>query len=168
MLSGGSPATGREGGEGVEGTGLLAETMRKVDRSFRAKLLAGSAEDLGYQYFVEKVRKRKITERFEILPSPQLMSSIKTVLIEMLSQFEAKGKLGAKVIREQLHSAWPVPGSRSAYDQLRKELLEQLKQELEVVGASFIMMCCEALHVNHNVLCAGACSSRYGERTGSW
>ena len=61
MLSGGSPALamgreGGEGGEGVEGTGLLAETMRKVDRSFRAKLLAGSAEDLGYQYFVEKVR----------------------------------------------------------------------------------------------------------------
>ena len=62
------------------------------------------------------------------------MSSIKTVLIEMLSQFEAKGKLGAKVIREQLHSAWPVPGSRSSHDQLRRELLEQLKQELEVVG----------------------------------
>ncbi|CAI8032310.1 Protein kinase C-binding protein 1 [Geodia barretti] len=124
MLSGGSPALamgreGGEGGEGVEGTGLLAETMRKVDRSFRAKLLAGSAEDLGYQYFVEK-----------------LMSSIKTVLIEMLSQFEAKGKLGAKVIREQLHSAWPVPGSRSSHDQLRRELLEQLKQELEVVRAA--------------------------------
>ena len=40
----------------MEGTGLLAETMRKVDRSFRAKLVAGSCEDLGYQYFVEKVR----------------------------------------------------------------------------------------------------------------
>ena len=65
----------------------------------------------------------------------QLMSSIKTVLIEMLSQFEAKGKLGAKVIREQLHSAWPVPGSRSSHDQLRRELLEQLKQDLEVVSS---------------------------------
>ena len=64
------------------------------------------------------------------------MSSIKTVLIEMLSQFEAKGKLGAKVIREQLHSAWPVPGSRTAQEQLRRELLGQLKQELEVVGWS--------------------------------
>ena len=82
------------------------------------------------------------------------MSSIKTVLIEMLSQFEAKGKLGAKVIREQLHSAWPVPGSRSAHDQLRRELLEQLKQELEVVGrrvsgaCTIITMCgcrCELL-----------------------
>ena len=71
----------------------------------------------------------------QTLPSLQLMSSIKTVLIEMLSQFEAKGKLGAKVIREQLHSAWPVPGSRSAHDQLRRDLLEQLKQELEVVSS---------------------------------
>lgn len=62
------------------------------------------------------------------------MSSIKAVLIEMLSQFEAKGKLGAKVIREQLHSAWPVSGSRTAHDQLRRELLGQLKQELEVVS----------------------------------
>ena len=61
------------------------------------------------------------------------MASIKTVLIEMLSQFEAKGKMGAKVIREQLHRAWPVPGSRSTHDQLRRELLSQLKQELEVV-----------------------------------
>ena len=51
----------REGGEGegevegVEGTGLLADTIKKVDRSFRARLVAGSSEDLGYQYFVEKV-----------------------------------------------------------------------------------------------------------------
>ena len=64
----------------------------------------------------------------------QLMSSIKTVLIEMLSQFEAKGKMGAKVIREQLHSAWPVPGSRSVHETLRRELLQQLKHELEVVS----------------------------------
>ena len=49
-------ASAREGdGEGVEGTGLLAETMRKVDRSFRARLVAGPSDDLGYQYFVEKV-----------------------------------------------------------------------------------------------------------------
>ena len=44
-----------DSGECVEGTGLLAETMRKVDRSFRARLVAGATEDLGYQYFVEKV-----------------------------------------------------------------------------------------------------------------
>lgn len=49
---------GPEEGEGddVEGTGLLAETMRKVDRSFRARLVAGPSDDLGYQYFVEKVK----------------------------------------------------------------------------------------------------------------
>ena len=80
----------------------------------------------------------------------QLMSSIKTVLIEMLSQFEAKGKLGAKVIREQLHSAWPVPGSRSAQDQLRRELLSQLKQELEVVSVA-------SGHALHNVLYVFCC-----------
>lgn len=142
MLSAASPVGEKEGGEGnevLEGTGLLAETMRKVDRSFRARLLAGSSDDLGYQYFVEKVsvyihvhsRCLGCSSCSALL---QLMSSIKTVLMEMLSQFEAKGKLGAKVIREQLHSAWPVPGSRSAHDQLRRELLDQLKQELEVVG----------------------------------
>lgn len=128
---------GTEEGEGndVEGTGLLAETMRKVDRSFRARLVAGPSDDLGYQYFVEKVKIfTAIVPLCEWLVSLQLMSSIKTVLIEMLSQFEAKGKLGAKVIREQLHSAWPVPGSRTAHDQLRRELLGQLKQELEVVS----------------------------------
>ena len=74
------------------------------------------------------------------------MSSIKTVLIEMLSQFEAKGKLGAKVIREQLHSAWPVPGSRTAQDQLRRELLGQLKQELEVVGWPDHIELCSVRH----------------------
>lgn len=66
--------------------------------------------------------------------SLQLMSSIKTVLIEMLSQFEAKGKMGAKVIREQLHTAWPVPGSRTIQEQVRKEMLQQLNHELEVVS----------------------------------
>lgn len=71
----------------------------------------------------------------ESVPSSlQLMSSIKTVLMEMLSQFEAKGKMGAKVIREQLHSAWPVPGSRTLQEQLRKEMLQQLNHELEVVS----------------------------------
>ena len=60
MLSAGSPV-GVAGGvateteDGVEGTGLLAETMRKVDRSFRARLVGGANDDLGYQYFVEKV-----------------------------------------------------------------------------------------------------------------
>ena len=148
-------ANRREGGEGeeegVEGTGLLADTMKKVDRSFRARLVAGSSEDLGYQYFVEKV---SFAVSHDIacplmstsLSCMQLMSSIKTVLIEMLSQFEAKGKLGAKVIREQLHSAWPVPGSRTAQDQLRRELLGQLKQELEVVGWPDYIELCSVRH----------------------
>lgn len=64
MLSGSdsSPVTGAREGTGerdsndVEGTGLLAEMMRKVDRSFRARLVAGPSDDLGYQYFVEKVK----------------------------------------------------------------------------------------------------------------
>lgn len=41
----------------MEGSGLFAETRRKVERSFRSRLtqLSSPAEDLGYQYFVEKV-----------------------------------------------------------------------------------------------------------------
>ena len=61
------------------------------------------------------------------------MSSIKTVLIEMLSMFESKGKMGAKHLKDNLHSAWPVPDSRSALGQLRKELLAELYQSLDVV-----------------------------------
>ena len=46
-----------ESQEFLEGSGLLADTIRKVDRSFRARLnqMAGGAEDMGYQYFTEKV-----------------------------------------------------------------------------------------------------------------
>ncbi len=46
-----------------EGSGLLAETIRKVDRSFRARLsqMAGGTEDMGYQYFSEKVRTPLLT-----------------------------------------------------------------------------------------------------------
>ncbi len=64
------------------------------------------------------------------------MTSIKTVLIEMLSTFEAKGKMGAKQLREQLHQAWPVPDSRAAIEQLRRELKDEMKQSLEVVSPS--------------------------------
>lgn len=41
-----------------EGNGLLADTLRKVDRSFHARLnqmAGGGSEDMGYQYFMEKV-----------------------------------------------------------------------------------------------------------------
>ena len=51
----------------------------------------------------------------------------------MLSSFEAKGKLGAKQLKDQLHTAWPVPNSRSALEHLRRELVGELKQSLEVV-----------------------------------
>ena len=46
-----------ESPEFAEGSGLLAETVRKVDRSFRARInqMAGGSEDMGYQYFSEKV-----------------------------------------------------------------------------------------------------------------
>ena len=43
----------------TEGSGgLLADTIRKVDRSFRARVnqMSGGSEDMGYQYFTEKVR----------------------------------------------------------------------------------------------------------------
>ena len=43
--------------EFAEGSGLLADTIRKVDRTFRVRLnqMAGGSEDMGYQYFTEKV-----------------------------------------------------------------------------------------------------------------
>ena len=63
----------------------------------------------------------------------QLMTSIKAVLIEMLSTFEAKGKMGAKQLKEQLHTAWPIPDSTVALAHLRKELVNDMKQSLEVV-----------------------------------
>ena len=68
------------------------------------------------------------------LPPRQFMMSIKTVLIEMLSSFEAKGRMGSKQLKEQLHQAWPVPDSRVALEQLRKELRDELRQSLEVVS----------------------------------
>ena len=62
------------------------------------------------------------------------MSSIKTVVIEMLSIFESKGKAGAKQIKEHLHTAWPVPDSRSQLENLRATLKEEMKASLEVVS----------------------------------
>lgn len=41
----------------AEGTGLLADTVRKVNTSFLARVnqMTGSSEDMGYKYFMEKV-----------------------------------------------------------------------------------------------------------------
>ena len=123
-----TPVTGQQDGEGegqeedlVEGSGLLADTIRQVDRTFKARmdLLTGQPGDLGFKYFTEK-----------------LMTSIKTVLIEMLSTFEAKSKMGAKQLKEQLHMGWPVPSSQGYLEQLRKELKAEMRQQLEVVRAS--------------------------------
>ena len=59
------PVTAHQGGEGegqeedlVEGSGLLAGTIRQVDRTFKARmeLLTGQPWDLGFKYFTEKVR----------------------------------------------------------------------------------------------------------------
>ena len=72
----------------------------------------------------------------------QLMTSIKTVLIEMLSTFEAKGRMGAKQLKEQLHSAWPIPDSTVALAHLRKELVEEMKQSLEVVRSGECVCVC--------------------------
>ena len=63
----------------------------------------------------------------------QMMSSIKTVVNEMLGMFESKGKMGAKQIKEHLHSAWPVPDSRSQLEKLRAELHQEMRQSLEMV-----------------------------------
>ena len=42
----------------VEGSGLLADTIRQVDRTFKARmdLLTRQPGDLGFKYFTEKVR----------------------------------------------------------------------------------------------------------------
>lgn len=72
--------------------------------------------------------------RIDLLSELQLMSSVKAVLIEMLSTFDAKSRLGAKQLKDQLHTCWPVPNSRVALDQLRKELRDEMKQSLEVVS----------------------------------
>jgi hypothetical protein len=41
----------------AEGTGLLADTIRKVDASLQARVnqITGHTDDMGYKYFVEKV-----------------------------------------------------------------------------------------------------------------
>lgn len=64
----------------------------------------------------------------------QLMSSIKTVLLEMLSMFDAKSRLSGKQLREQLHNCWPASNSSIAMEQLGKELRDEMKQSLEVVS----------------------------------
>ena len=51
----------------------------------------------------------------------------------MLAIFESKGKSGAKQIKEHLHSAWPVPDSRSQLEKLKKELKDEMAKSLEVV-----------------------------------
>ena len=62
------------------------------------------------------------------------MSSIKTVINEMMSMFESKGKMGAKQIKEQLHTAWPVPDSRSQMEALKRELQAEMRRSLELVS----------------------------------
>ena len=63
-----------------------------------------------------------------------MMTSVKAILTEMLSTFEAKSRMSAKQLKEQLHTCWPVPHSRVTLDQLKKELRDEMKQSLEVVS----------------------------------
>ena len=77
------------------------------------------------------------------------MSSVKTVLIEMLSTFDAKSRLSAKQLKEQLHTCWPVPNSRVALDQVRKELRDEMKQSLEVVSPNTYSL----VHVHELCVC---------------
>lgn len=62
------------------------------------------------------------------------MASIKTVLMEILSTFDAKSRTSAKQLRDQLHLGWPVSNSSVAMQQLGKELRDEMKQSLEVVS----------------------------------
>lgn len=68
------------------------------------------------------------------------MTSIKNVLVEMLSTFDAKSRMSAKQLREQLHQCWPVSNSTTAIEQLGKELRDEMKQSLEVVGVQLLLL----------------------------
>ena len=68
------------------------------------------------------------------------MASIKTVIMEMLSSFDAKSRMSAKQLREQLHQGWPVSNSSVAIEQLGKELRDEMKQSLEVVSTPFFLL----------------------------
>ena len=68
------------------------------------------------------------------------MSSIKTVINEMLSMFESKGKMGAKQIKDQLHTAWPVPDSRSQMELLKKELQNEMRRSLDLVSLNSVIV----------------------------
>ena len=83
-----------------------------------------------------------------------MMTSVKAILTEMLSTFEAKSRMSAKHLKDQLHACWPVPNSRVTMDQLKKELRDEMKQSLEVVSSSLLMdpMACVDIHV-HVVTC---------------
>ena len=74
----------------------------------------------------------------------------------MLSTFEAKGKMGAKQLKEQLHLGWPVPDSRAALGQLRKDLQDEMRQSLEVVCVCVCVCVCLCACVCV-CLCACAC-----------
>ena len=77
-----------------------------------------------------------------------MMTSVKAILTEMLSTFEAKSRLSAKHLKDQLHSCWPVPHSRVTLDQLKKELRDEMKQSLEVVSSSIFSQV-------YNMICVG-------------
>lgn len=53
-----APGMSNEMSDFAEGTGLLADTIRKVNTSFLARVnqITGPSDDMGYKYFVEKVR----------------------------------------------------------------------------------------------------------------
>ena len=49
--------------------------------------------------------------------------------------------MGAKQLKEQLHTAWPIPDSTVALAHLRKELVNDMKQSLEVVRSVCVCVC---------------------------
>ena len=70
--------------------------------------------------------------------------------------FESKGKMGAKQIKEQLHTAWPVPDSRSQMEALKRELQAEMRRSLELVSKIIVtctVLVCEYLFCNLLLLC---------------
>ena len=50
--------------------------------------------------------------------------------------------MGAKQLKEQLHTAWPIPDSTVALAHLRRELANEMKQSLEVVSVGVCVCVC--------------------------
>ena len=62
------------------------------------------------------------------------MSSIKNEVLEMVSTFETKcNNMSTEQLQQQTHHCWPVCNSSNFYKQLKKSLMDEMEQSLELV-----------------------------------